>query len=353
MARSFLVAVVIGLLIVLGGTLWFRAGMHFVSADAGLIELVHAYYQIRLYSAPVTLSLYVVFGAMIGLQRMRNLLLLQLLLNLSNITLNILIYQLTDWHVRGVATATVISECVTLIVALWQLRTHIVPIYHRWPELKHRFTNRDAFSRLWQISRDLFIRTICLTIAFYWMTALGSHQGAFVLAANSILIHLLHLMAHWLDGFAHAAESLVGFAYGRKDRQAFRRAIRMSTELALVLAVFMTALYAIFGDTLVQLISRDATVQTEAAKYLGWIIVSPLIGVWSFMLDGIFTGITHTRPMRNGMLISLVCFVISAYLLIPLMGNHGLWLAYTILMLTRAVTLGLSLRRISFLTHSV
>ena len=346
MARSLLLALTIGIVIVLGGIIWFKAGMHLMSADAELRALVYAYYQIRLIAAPITLSLYVVFGTLIGLQRMRSLLLLQLLLNFCNIALNVLLYLITDWHVRGVATATVISECLTLALGLWLIRDSLAPVIHRWPELKSRFANPEAFTRLWQISRDLFIRTTCLTIAFYWMTALGSRQGAYVLAANTILIHLLHLMAHWLDGFAHAAESLVGFAYGKQDRRGFRRAVRMCTEAAFVLALFLTALYALFGDELVALISRDETVQVEAKKYLWWIIASPLIGVWSFMLDGIFTGITHTREMRNGMLIALVIFVVCAHLLLPLMGNHGLWLAYSILMLARAATLGLSFRRI-------
>ena len=110
----------------------------------------------------------------------------------------------------------------------------------------------------------------------------------------------------------------------------------------------LTIFYGIFGETLVSLISRDETVQSEAYRYLWWIVLSPLIGVWGFLLDGIFIGITHTRAMRNGMLLALLCFVTSTLLLVPIMGNHGLWLAYFILMIARAITLGLSLRRIKF-----
>ncbi len=347
-ARGLLVALVIGLLIVLGGTLWFRIGMHYMASGERLTELTYAYYQIRLYAAPVTLSLYVVFGTLIGLQRMRGLLVLQLLLNLCNIALNILLYQITDWHVRGVAIATVVSECLTLVVGLGLIRSNLTPVVRRWDDLKARFFNPAAFFRLWQISRDLFIRTTCLTIAFYWMTALSSRQGAYVLAANTILIHLMHLMAHWLDGFAHAAESLVGYAYGRRDRDSFKRAIRVCTEAALILAMVLAIIYGLFGEALVRLISRDEAVQAEAYRYLWWVVASPLIGVWSFMLDGIFTGITHTRAMRNGMLIALTVFLVSTQLLVPAMGNHGLWLAYCVLMIARAVTLGLSLRRIQF-----
>ena len=346
--RSLLLAIVIGLLIIAGGLLWFKAGMYFMAADAGLSALVFAYYQIRLFAAPITLSLYVVFGALIGLQKMRNLLLLQLLLNLSNIALNILLYQITNWHVRGVASATVASECLTLCVGLWMIREPILTVLQRWQALQSRFKNPEAFQRLWQISRDLFIRTTCLTIAFYWMTALSSRQGAYVLAANTILIHLLHLMAHWLDGFAHAAESLVGYAYGKRDRASFMRAVKLSTHAALALACLLALVYAIYGDELIRLISRDTDVHSHADQYLWWIIAAPLIGVWSYMLDGIFIGITHTRAMRNGTLIALLCFLLSAYVLVPIMGNHGLWLSYCVLMIARAGTLAVSFRRIVF-----
>ena len=347
-ARSLSLATVIGLLIILGGVLWFKAGMHFMAADARLSGLVFAYYRIRLFAAPITLSLYVVFGTLIGLQKMRSLLLLQLLLNLCNIALNILLYKLTDWHVRGVATATVISECLTLAFGLWLIRDHLLPIFYRWRELRDKFKQPAAFQRLWQISRDLFIRTTCLTLAFYSLTALSSQQGAYVLATNTILIHLLHLMAHWLDGFAHAAESLVGYAYGRRDKAGFKQAVRRCTHAAALLALLLTLFYAFFGVELVRLISHDPEVHRHADKYLWWIIIAPLIGVWGFMLDGIFIGITYTRAMRNGMLIALACFILSAYLLIPLMGNHGLWLAYCVLMIARAATLALSYRRIEF-----
>ena len=347
-ARSLSLATVIGLLIILGGVLWFKAGMHFMAADARLSGLVFAYYRIRLFAAPITLSLYVVFGTLIGLQKMRSLLLLQLLLNLCNIALNILLYKLTDWHVRGVATATVISECLTLAFGLWLIRDHLLPIFYRWRDLRDKFKQPAAFQRLWQISRDLFIRTTCLTLAFYSLTALSSQQGAYVLATNTILIHLLHLMAHWLDGFAHAAESLVGYAYGRRDKAGFKQAVRRCTHAAALLALLLTLFYAFFGIELVRLISHDPEVHRHADKYLWWIIIAPLIGVWGFMLDGIFIGITYTRAMRNGMLIALACFILSAYLLIPLMGNHGLWLAYCVLMIARAATLALSYRRIEF-----
>lgn len=159
-ARSLSLATVIGLLIILGGVLWFKAGMHFMAADARLSGLVFAYYQIRLFAAPVTLSLYVVFGTLIGLQRMRSLLALQLLLNLCNIALNILLYLITDWHVRGVAAATVVSECLTLVLGLWLIREHLPIVRGRWQTLRSRFWNPAAFRRLWQISRDLFILSL-------------------------------------------------------------------------------------------------------------------------------------------------------------------------------------------------
>ena len=347
-ARGLSVAIVVGMLIVACGPVWFRAGMHFMTADTQLKDLVYAYYQIRLFAAPATLSLYVVFGTLIGLQRMHSLMALTLMLNLCNITLNVTLYQTTDWHVRGVAAATLVSEYLTLAFGLWLIRKQVTPVVTHWHELKSRFSNPIAFVRLWQISRDLFIRTSCLTLAFYWMTVLGSRQGAYVLAANTILLHLLNLMAHWLDGFAHAAESLAGAAYGRRDRVAFNRAIHICFQSALVLSLTISAVYLIFGEYLVKLFSPNESILEETMRYFWWVVVSPLIGVWSFTLDGIFTGITHTRAMRNGMLLALLSFFLCTLLVFPTMNNNGLWLSYSVLLLTRAATLGFALRRIQF-----
>jgi len=205
---------------------------------------------------------------------------------------------------------------------------------------------RDKIIKLLAVSVDLFIRTLCLTAAFYWLTALGSRQGETVLAANAILIHMTHLMAHGLDGFAHAAETLTGHAYGRRDRQTLHRAATVSTQWGLGIALLIVFAYGFAGEWVVASMTTIESVRVTANAYLWWIILTPLVGIWSYMLDGIFIGTTHTREMRNGMLISLVIFIMASAVLVPAFGNHGLWASYYVLMLARTFTLACHYPRI-------
>jgi len=161
-----------------------------------------------------------------------------------------------------------------------------------------------------------------------------------VLATNAILIQMLHFMAHALDGFSHAAETLSGHAYGKRDRIALLKAVRASTVWAVLFAVLFTVVYAVAFNPIIALMTTQEPVQNAANSWFYWIVLSPLVGVWSFLLDGIFTGTTHTREMRNGMIVALGIFVCATLTLVPLFGNNGLWMAYYALMIARAATLG-------------
>ena len=156
----------------------------------------------------------------------------------------------------------------------------------------------------------------------------------------------MHLVAHALDGFAHAAETLCGHAYGQRNLAAFRRYVSLCSKCALLVAGVVTLLYWVFGESLIGLMTTLPEVRAEAARWLPWVLAAPLIGVWSFLLDGIYIGVTHSRDMRNGMLISVLVFILATWWLIPAFGNHGLWASYTVLMIARAVTLGITYPRI-------
>jgi len=206
--------------------------------------------------------------------------------------------------------------------------------------------DRERLLNLFSVNANLFIRTLCLIASFYWLTIASSHQGAVLLAANTILIQLLHVMAHGLDGFSHAAESLGGQAFGNKDKHQFVTSVRICAEWGLVFAMFFSIFYALTGPYLVQLMTDIPAVVELALVYMPWIALAPLISIASFLLDGIFIGVTHTREMRNGMIISLVVFLLSSWVLTQLFANHGLWAAYLVLMLCRGLTLSLSFPRI-------
>jgi MATE family multidrug resistance protein len=197
-----------------------------------------------------------------------------------------------------------------------------------------------------RINGDIFLRTLCLVTAFAWFTARGARMGDVLLAVNAVLLNFQTFMAYGLDGFAHAAEALVGSAIGARDRRAFGDAVLTSTKWAALIALGFAAAYLAAGDLLVGTLTGIATVRASAAGFLPWTVASPLVSVWSFQLDGIFIGATRTAEMRNGMIVSLAGFVALSAALVPLWGNHGLWLAFLGFMALRALTLAVYLPRL-------
>ena len=161
-----------------------------------------------------------------------------------------------------------------------------------------------------------------------------------MLAANAILLQFVYFTSHALDGFAHAAEALVGEALGRRDPASLSAAVRASAWLATVLAAALAVTWFAAGGALIDAMTTQQAVRDAARTWLPWLALTPLVGVWSFLLDGIFVGATRTREMRDTMIVSLALFVGASAALVPAFGNHGLWLAYTLLLIVRAVTLG-------------
>ncbi len=339
--RALLAASLIGLVLIVLQRPLLAAGLVLMDDAGGWQSLAATYFGIRILSAPATLAGYALLGTLVGLQRMRGVLALQLVLNLVNVALNLALYAYTDLGIAGVAIATVIAEYVALILGLWLVRDVLVEAA-RDPAARVRdwLFEREALLRFGRVSGDLFVRTLCLQAAFYWLAASGSRQGVEVLAANAVLVQLLYLMSYCLDGYAHAAETLTGFAVGRRDAALLERSLRSSTLLAAATAILFTLAYALGGGALVDLLTTDPDTRALARTWLPWIVATPIVGVWSFLLDGIFIGATRTANMRNSMIVSLAVFIGATLVLVPAMGNHGLWLSYHLLMLARTVTLG-------------
>ena len=87
------------------------------------------------------------------------------------------------------------------------------------------------------------------------------------------------------------------------------------------------------------LLTTSEAVRTEARSFIAWAAMTALAGVLAFQMDGVFIGATWSRDMRNMMLLSLAIFVALVLLLVPLIGNHALWLALLIFLGARGVLL--------------
>ncbi len=320
-------------------------GLAAMDNNAQWQELTARYFHVRIFSAPATLLNYAILGTLIGLQKMRVVLALQLLLNLLNVVLNITLFHYTELNIAGVALATVISEYITLLAGLWVLR-HMIRAALQEGTVRQWLLSKEDLLRYFRISRDLFIRTLCLTFAFYWMTVMSSKQGVVILAANTVLLHMVHFASYCMDGFSDACESLTGFAVGKKSNKLFKQAINAAIVLGAIAAVVFAVTFTVTGTGIIALLTTDTATRQTAALWLPWVIAAPLVGIWSFLLDGVFIGATQTAAMRNGMLISLVAFMLTAYIAVPALGNTGIWVAYFVLLIARSVTLGMAWPRV-------
>ena len=241
------------------------------------------------------------------------------------------------WGVAGVAAASVIAEYAALALGTVLLARILRPIGGAW--VRERILALAQLRRTLRAHGEIFVRTLCLLIAFGVFTAQDAKLGDVTLAANAILLNFQSFTAFALDGIAHAAEALVGGAIGARNRAALRSAVAISTFWAVVIALVMTVAYAIGGEFIIGLLTSLTDVRAVAADHLIWAIALPLLSVWSYQLDGIYIGATRTAAMRNGMALSLAAYGVAMWLVFPAWGNHGLWFAFVVFMVARAITL--------------
>ena len=301
------------------------------------------YFSIRIWSAPGTLANYVLIGWFLGLQNARVPLLIFLTINITNIVLDLVFVIGLGMQVDGVALASVIAEYSGLLVGLGFAVHALRNRDGHWPLA--RLFNARAYSAFFAINSHLFIRTMALMFTFAFVTAQGARLGPLVLAANAVLMNLQHLTAFGLDGIAHAAEALVGKAVGQGRRDILERSVSLSLKWSLYFALGFCVAYALLGAPLVRLLTDLPLVRETALTYLPWLVISPAISVWSFLYDGVYVGATQARAMRNIMVFSTVLVFVPAWFVLQGLGNHGLWLAFTLFMASRGVGMHIGYRR--------
>ncbi|MDP4946476.1 MAG: MATE family efflux transporter DinF [Alishewanella sp.] len=313
------------------------------SASTEVLTQAEIYFQIRIWSAPAALLNMVLLGWFLGLQNARYPMWLLLLNQTINILLDLLFVLGFDWKVSGVAAASVLADYSTLAVGLYLVRRlwrqqQLGPV--KWPQL----FSADGYSRLFALNRDIFIRSLCLQLVFVFIAFRGASFGDTVVAANAVLITFLMLVSYALDGFAYAAEALTGKAVGAKDQSELRLLLKILAGWGWLLGGLFSALFWLAGSTIISSLTSITAVQQQANLYLPWLIGLPLLAVWGYLLDGIYIGATQARAMRNSMLLAFSGFALC-YLLLQNLNNHALWLALSLFMLLRGLSLAWPLYR--------
>ena len=324
-------------LILLQGPI-FWAAFQLAPASAEVEGLARGYLGIRVWSAPAAIAIYGLTGWLVARERTRAVLVLQVWMNGVNILLDLWFVLGLGWGVEGVAFATFLAEWSALALGLWLCRDAF-----RRPEWRDRARVMDAerLRRMAVVNTDILIRSLLLQAVFVSFLFVGSDFGDVTLAANQVLMQFLQITAYALDGFAFAAEAIVGQAMGAKSRATLRRGAAISSLWGGLSSLGMAAAFALAGPAIIDLMATAPEVRAEARVFLPWMVAAPLLGLASWMLDGIFIGATRTADMRNMMAVSFAVYVVAALALVPGFGNHGLWAALLVSFVARGATLGL------------
>ncbi len=315
----------------------FWAAFRLSPASAEVEALARDYMAIRVFSAPALISVYALTGWLIAAERTRGVLAIQLVMNALNIVLDLVFVLGLGWGVQGVAAATVIAELSGAALGLWLCRAAFST--PAWRD-RARVLDPARLKRFARVNTDILLRSMMLQGIFVSFLFLGARFGDVTLAANQILLQFLQITAFAMDGFAFAAEAIVGSALGRGRRDLFRRGAVLSSVWGGVSGLLLALAFATLGGTIIDVMTTAPQVRVEARAYLPWMVLAPLVGCAAWMLDGIFIGATRTGDMRNMMALSLAAYAAAVPLLVPYLANHGLWLAFLLSFVARGLTLG-------------
>lgn len=337
--RSMLIALAaaIALLLLQSGILFLA--IYFIAPPDNIIPNIHDYFYIRIWGAPATLTLYVISGVLIGRGNSGYILKLQLFLNGCNAIFDIFFAGFLGWGVEGIAWGTVLAEYLTLLVAIL-LIARTLPWSTLLPKIKlPQLWEGDQLRLLLAQNRDILIRTLFLLLSFSFFTHISSRFGDTQLAANHILLQIISFSAFFLDGFAHVLESLVGQAIGKQSKTQFNQALSKSSILALLVALMLALIVISLGQTIIAGLTNITEVRVAAVNYLPYIALYIALSVAAFQLDGLFIGASYGSVMRNASIASTSLFLVSWYLFFNYYGNAGLWLAFTLYVAIRAISL--------------
>lgn len=337
--RGLLLAAALGAAIIAASGTAGQAALRFLDADGATAALAARYFGIAVWGAPAVLAGYVLTGWFLGMQDARSPMWMALCTNVVNIAVSLTLVLGLHWKLEGVATGTLVAQWAGLALGALLLRRHR-PRRVAWRAL----LRGGGLARYFSINADIMLRTVCLVAVTVWFTRAGAAAGVVTLAANALLMQLFMLFSYFMDGFAYAGEAIGGALHGSGDTRGLRTLARALLRWGGALAAVFAIAYGLGGEAILRLLTDRPEIVADAMHYIGWAALVPVAGVWAFVWDGIFIGTTRTRGMLAAMAMAMAVFFAVWALSRPL-GNHGLWLAFTLYLATRGAAEAAIFRR--------
>ena len=336
--RNLLFVLAISITIILLQNLILSLSLKIFDLSEATRNLYEQYFKIRVYSAPGELTLFIITGLFVGLQKTKTSSLAVGFFSILNILLSIVLVTKFDLNIKGVAYGTLFSALITSIIFL---------IYMFWYLSKYtkitinfaQIFNLRKIKNIFNINLNIFIRTILLTFSFLWFTYLGTQIGEDFVAANAILINLVFLSAFILDAYAFSTEGIVGYSLGKKDLNLFKNIVKNSFILSSISGLIISIIFLFTNNLVINLMSDIDEIRKLSSSYALWLIILPVISSFCYQFDGIFIGASQTKELRNAMIFSVFSYLLISILLIKFLFNTGIWISLCIFMILRAISL--------------
>ena len=336
--RNLIFVLIISLILISVQSYIFKLSLDIFELSDATKKIYKNYFQIRIWSAPGELTLYIITGLFIGLQKTRVSSLAVGLFSILNIAFSIILVSKFDLNIKGVAYGTLFSALIIsvffLLYTFWYL--------NRMSKIKIKIKELIDFKKIkniFNVNINIFIRTILLTFSFLWFTYLGSQIGEDYIAANAILINLVFLSAFILDAYAFSTEGMVGYSLGKKDINLFKKIVKNSFVLSSITGLIISIIYFLINNLVIELMTDIKSIKDLSSSYAIWLIIMPLISSFCYQFDGIFIGVSQTKELRNAMIFSVFSYLVISLILTDLIGNNGVWISLCAFMILRALSL--------------
>lgn len=343
--RNLLFVLTISIILILTQNFILNLSLKIFDLSEATKDLYSQYFRIRVYSAPGELTLYIITGLFVGLQKTKTSSFAVGFFSILNILISVVLVTKFDLNIKGVAYGTFFSALITSIIFLiytfWYLSKY-AKIEIKFNQILNIKKIKDIFN----INLNIFIRTILLTFSFLWFTYLGTQIGEDYVAANAILINLVFLSAFILDAYAFSTEGIVGYSLGKKDLTLFKNIVKNSFILSSISGLIISIIFFFTNNFVINFMSDIDEIRKLSSSYVIWLIILPVISSFCYQFDGIFIGASQTKELRNAMIFSVLVYLLISILLIKFLLNTGIWISLCIFMILRAISLFWYLNRI-------
>jgi len=343
--RNIAFVILISLLLILCQKYIFTISLTIFELSDDTSKYFKEYFDLRIYSSFGELTIYIITGLFIGLQRTTLSSVAVGFFSITNILFSLLFVVYFDLDVQGVALGTVISSTLTAVIFL----SYTFFELQKLTSIKINFSkifNVKKIQKLFNINFDIFIRSALLTFSFLFFTYLGNTIGEDVVAANTILLNLIMLSAFILDAYAFSTEGIVGYSIGSKNKKLLTNVIKNSFILSAATGLLISLIYLVGKNNFIFIMTDLPNIKNLSMSYSYWVVLIPFISSFCYQIDGIFIGASQTKELRNAMIVSVSIYILCALFLVSSFGNSGLWISLCIFFALRALTLFFYLSKI-------